>query len=53
MKLKDLKLNYYAIGFVLKKENSNNYLLLLYYYCIMIVKKAARLSLKQTGLIIL
>lgn len=33
MKLKDLNLNYYAIGFVLKKENSNNYLLLLYNDC--------------------
>ena len=30
MRLKDLNLKYYAIGFVLKKENSNNYLLLLY-----------------------
>ncbi|MCI6090107.1 MAG: hypothetical protein MR695_06040 [Solobacterium sp.] len=30
MRLKDLNLNYYVIGFVLKKENSDNFILLLY-----------------------
>ncbi len=37
MRLKDLNLNYCAIGFVLKKKKIQ---IIIYYYCIIIVKKA-------------